>query len=123
MRTFYGWRVVGAAFVLAAFGWGIGFYGPPVFLRVICESRGWALATVSAAVTAHFLVGAAVGAATEGAVLALGAVLVVADPQAVASRDNTTNPSSGVRTLAQRVRGMLVLLLCTATRLREPRQA
>jgi hypothetical protein len=62
MRTFYGWRVVGAAFVLAAFGWGIGFYGPPVFLRVICESRGWALATVSAAVTAHFLVGAAVGA-------------------------------------------------------------
>jgi hypothetical protein len=62
MRTFYGWRVVGAAFVLAAFGWGIGFYGPPVFLRVICETRGWSLATVSAAVTAHFLVGAAVGA-------------------------------------------------------------
>ena len=62
MRTFYGWRVVGAAFVLAAFGWGIGFYGPPVFLRVICETRGWALATVSGAVTAHFLVGAVVGA-------------------------------------------------------------
>ena len=32
---FYGWRVVGAAFVLAAFGWGIGFYGPPVFLSVV----------------------------------------------------------------------------------------
>jgi hypothetical protein len=62
MRSFFGWRVVGAAFVLAAFGWGMGFYGPPVFLRVICETRGWALATVSAAVTAHFLVGAAVGA-------------------------------------------------------------
>jgi len=29
---FYGWRVVAAAFVLAIFGWGIGFYGPPVFL-------------------------------------------------------------------------------------------
>ena len=29
--TFYGWRVVGAAFVLAVFGWGMGFYGPPVF--------------------------------------------------------------------------------------------
>jgi hypothetical protein len=24
--TFYGWRVVGAAFILATFGWGLGFY-------------------------------------------------------------------------------------------------
>jgi hypothetical protein len=37
-RGFYGWRVVGAAFVLAVFGWGIGFYGPPVFLSVIRET-------------------------------------------------------------------------------------
>ena len=42
--TFYGWRVVGAAFVLAAFGWGMGFYGPPVFLSAIREARGWPLA-------------------------------------------------------------------------------
>jgi uncharacterized membrane protein len=62
MHSFYGWRVVGAAFVLAVFGWGIGFYGPPVFLRVICETRGWPLAMVSTAVTVHFLVGAVVGA-------------------------------------------------------------
>jgi Major Facilitator Superfamily len=60
--TFYGWRVVGAAFVLAVFGWGIGFYGPPVFLSVIREARGWPLALVSTAVTVHFLVGAVVGA-------------------------------------------------------------
>jgi hypothetical protein len=60
--TFYGWRVVGAAFVLAAFGWGMGFYGPPVFLSVIREARGWSLALVSTAVTLHFLVGAVVGA-------------------------------------------------------------
>jgi hypothetical protein len=59
---FYGWRVVGAAFVLAVFGWGMGFYGPPVFLSVIREARGWPLALVSAAVTVHFLVGAVVGA-------------------------------------------------------------
>lgn len=59
---FFGWRVVGAAFVLAVFGWGIGFYGPPVFLSVIREMRGWPLATISAAVTLHFLVGAVVGA-------------------------------------------------------------
>ena len=62
MCTFYGWRVVCAAFVLAVFGWGMGFYGPPVFLRVVCETRGWPLAMVSSAVTAHFLFGAAVGA-------------------------------------------------------------
>ena len=62
MRSFYGWRVVGAAFVLAMFGWGMGFFGPPIFLRVVCDTRGWPLALVSSAVTAHFLVGAAVGA-------------------------------------------------------------
>src|SRR3546814_17317754 len=28
-RAFYGWRVVGGAFVLAVFGLGMGFYGPP----------------------------------------------------------------------------------------------
>jgi hypothetical protein len=46
--------VVAAAFVLATFGWGIGFYGPPVFLREGGETRGWPLALISAAVTLHF---------------------------------------------------------------------
>lgn len=59
---FYGWRVVGGAFVLAAFGWGIGYYGPPIFLGVLGETRGWALSLISAAVSLHFLVGAAVSA-------------------------------------------------------------
>src|SRR5262245_40484770 len=52
--TFYGWRVVAAAFVLALFGWGMGFYGPPVFLAVVSASKGWPLALVSIAVTAQF---------------------------------------------------------------------
>ena len=60
--TFEGWRVVSAAFVLAIFGWGLGFYGPPVFLKVLQESRGWPIALISAAVTMHFLVGAYSGA-------------------------------------------------------------
>jgi MFS family permease len=55
---FYGWRVVSAAFVLAVFGWGLGFYGPPVYLHAVKEARGWSLALVSTAVTVHFLVGA-----------------------------------------------------------------
>jgi Major Facilitator Superfamily len=55
---FYGWRVVSAAFVLAIFGWGLGFYGPPVYLHAVKEARGWSLALVSTAVTVHFLAGA-----------------------------------------------------------------
>lgn len=58
--TFYGWRVVAAAFVLAAFGWGLGFYGPPVYLHAVRETRGWSLTLVSTAVTVHFLFGAVV---------------------------------------------------------------
>lgn len=60
--TFYGWRVVWASFVLAVFGWGLGFYGPPVFLKVLHEQHGWSIALISAAVTVHFLVGALSGA-------------------------------------------------------------
>jgi MFS family permease len=58
--TFYGWHVVSAAFVLAIFGWGLGFYGPPIFLHAVRETRGWSLALVSTAVTVHFLIGAIV---------------------------------------------------------------
>ncbi len=57
---FYGWRVVAAAFVLAMFGWGIGFYGPPILLHAVVERRGWPLATIAGAVTVHFLFGALV---------------------------------------------------------------
>ena len=62
MAGFFGWRVVGAAFVLAFFGWGLGFYGPPVYLHAVREARGFSLSVVSAAVTLHYLVGAIVAA-------------------------------------------------------------
>jgi hypothetical protein len=54
---FYGWRVVAAAFVVAVFGWGVGFYGPPVYLEAVRQARGWPIALVSGAVTLHFLAG------------------------------------------------------------------
>jgi MFS family permease len=60
LARFYGWRIVGAAFVLAFFGWGLGFYGPPVYLHAVREARGFSLGVVSAAVTVHFLAGALV---------------------------------------------------------------
>lgn len=62
MAKFYGWRIVGAAFVLAFFGWGLGFYGPPVYLHAVREARGFSVGTVSAAVTLHYLAGAFVAA-------------------------------------------------------------
>ena len=61
-KPFHSWRVVWAAFVLAVFGWGLGFYGPPVFLEVLHEQNGWPIALISVAVTVHFLVGALAGA-------------------------------------------------------------
>lgn len=58
-RVFFGWRVVGAAFAIAVLSWGVGFYGPPIFLGALHESHGWPLTLVSAAITLHFLLGAA----------------------------------------------------------------
>lgn len=60
--TFHGWRVVSAAFVLAAFGLGFGFYGPPVFLDAVRGRNRWPVSLVSVAVTMHFLIGAVVTA-------------------------------------------------------------
>jgi len=57
---FAGWWAVAAAFVVAVFGWGVGFYGPPVYLEVVRHSRGWSIPLVSGAVTLHFLVGLAI---------------------------------------------------------------
>ena len=58
--SFFGWHVVTATFILAVFGWGVGFYGPPIYLQMVVQRTGWPVALVSAAVTLHFLVGAVV---------------------------------------------------------------
>jgi uncharacterized membrane protein len=58
--SYYGWRVVAAAFALAAFGMGVGFHGPSIYLHALQERTDWPLALISTAVTVHFLVGAIV---------------------------------------------------------------
>lgn len=55
---FFGPWVVQSAFLLAVFGWGVGFYGPPIYLAEVIRRTGWALSLVSSAVTLHFLFGA-----------------------------------------------------------------
>ncbi|HEX8168115.1 MAG TPA: MFS transporter [Beijerinckiaceae bacterium] len=57
---FFGRRVVWAAFGLAALGWGVGFYGPPVYLHAVIARTGWSLEFVSGMVTVHFVFGALV---------------------------------------------------------------
>jgi MFS family permease len=54
----HGSRVVWTAFVVAVFGFGVGFYGPGVYLVALHRSHGWPIATISLAITAHFLAGA-----------------------------------------------------------------
>lgn len=54
---FFGSRVVAATFVMAVFGWGIGFYGPPIFLYAVLQRTDWSVSLGSAAVTVHFLAG------------------------------------------------------------------
>jgi MFS family permease len=57
---FFGWSVAWSAFAIAVFAWGIGFYGPSVFLQSLHESRGWLISQISMAVTAHFMFSAIV---------------------------------------------------------------
>lgn len=55
VRPYYGWRVVAVAFLMAIFAWGLGFYGPSVFVSELVRTRGWPVSIVSGAVTFHFL--------------------------------------------------------------------
>ena len=48
------------AFTIAVFAWGVGFYGPSVFLQFLNATHGWSIATVSSAITLHFLLSAAI---------------------------------------------------------------
>ena len=55
---YHGWLVVGAAFLIAFFGWGIGFYGPGIYLVALQQRHGWPTADISSAITTYYLLGA-----------------------------------------------------------------
>jgi MFS family permease len=57
---FYGWTIAWAAFVVAVFAWGIGFYGPSVYLQTLHIAHGWSISAISGAITVHFLSSAAI---------------------------------------------------------------
>ena len=58
-ELFYGWRIVAACFVIAAFAWSLGLFGSSVYLQSLTAERGWTIATISSAITLFFLVSAA----------------------------------------------------------------
>jgi MFS family permease len=58
-RTIYhGWWVVFCSFVIALYGWGLGFYGLSLYLVALEKLHGWSPATISAAITFYYLTGA-----------------------------------------------------------------
>ncbi|CAN5913637.1 MFS transporter [soil metagenome] len=65
---FYGWRVVAACFVVAAFAWGLGLFGSSVYLQAVPARHGWAVAEVASAITLFFLVSAAIQRAVGRAI-------------------------------------------------------
>jgi MFS family permease len=56
---FYGWHIVAACFVIAAFAWSLGLFGSSVYLQSLTAERGWTVTTISSAITLFFLVSAA----------------------------------------------------------------
>jgi hypothetical protein len=39
LPVFFGWKVVATAFTVAVFAWGVGFYGPSIFLNVLIRTE------------------------------------------------------------------------------------
>jgi MFS family permease len=53
-----GWRIVAVCFLVATFGWGLGFYGQSVYLAELHRLRGWPTSLISTATTFFYLFGA-----------------------------------------------------------------
>jgi MFS family permease len=53
-----GWRIVAVCFLVATFGWGLGFYGQSVYLAELQRSRGWPVSLISGGTTLFYLFGA-----------------------------------------------------------------
>jgi MFS family permease len=84
-KRFFGWQVVGAAFVLAVLTWGINFYGPSVYLHALHAREGWPLSLISAAITLHFLASAALVAWLPALLARFGPVAVTRAGMAAAA--------------------------------------
>src|SRR5580692_3529264 len=55
-----GWRIVAVCFLLATFGWGLGFYSQSVYLAELHRLHGWPASLISTATTFFYLFGAVI---------------------------------------------------------------
>src|ERR1700720_3498149 len=53
-----GWRIVVVCFLVATFGWGLGFYGQSVYLAELHRLYGWPASLISTGTTFFYLFGA-----------------------------------------------------------------
>jgi predicted MFS family arabinose efflux permease len=67
-----GWRIVLVCFLLATFGWGLGFYGQSVYVAELHRLRGWPASLISSGTTFFYLSGAALVAFVSEAIRAFG---------------------------------------------------
>jgi MFS family permease len=67
-----GWRIVAVCFLLATFGWGLGFYGQTVYLAELHRLHGWPTSLISTATTFFYLFGAVLVAFISEAVRLFG---------------------------------------------------
>src|SRR5215471_13929871 len=57
-KLYWGWLVVVAAFLVATFGFGLGFYGPGIYLVALKARHDWSTGELSSAITMYYVFGA-----------------------------------------------------------------
>src|SRR6201991_1270684 len=67
-----GWRIVAVCFLLATFGWGLGFYGQSVYVAELHRLRGWPASLISSGTTFFYLSGALLVAFVSEAIRSFG---------------------------------------------------
>jgi MFS family permease len=67
-----GWRIVAVCFLVATFGWALGFYGQSVYLAELQRVHGWPSSLISTATTFFYLIGALLVAFVSEAIRAFG---------------------------------------------------
>src|SRR5437762_10062173 len=67
-----GWKIVLVCFLVATFGWGLGFYGQSVYVAELHRLRGWPASLISSGTTFFYLFGAALVAFVSEAIKAFG---------------------------------------------------
>ena len=67
-----GWRIVVVCFLVATFGWGLGFYGQSVYVAELHRLHGWPASLISSGTTFFYLFGALLVAFVSEAIRAFG---------------------------------------------------